>query len=320
VTPTAAGTYTYTYAVTNGAYGAASCSQTVVVKRAAPTFTCPSSARATIGETNNVSLSLSGVTGCDEGGDYCYYSISGDGNISVSGNSYTGGDLPAFTDGNVTTDGTEKTYTVRLTNSVGSTEQTCRVEFAEGSSGGCNCTCPTGCDNLNKTGGSSANTGVCYFVTAFDIGAWNGTNVNVNGNTFSNTQKTQNDYSSIDGGYYIQFTSSNWPSVSMTGGTPVCGGGTSSSSAAASSSGSGGGSIAVGSSGVSITAGTHLVTCSGGGQLICWRSGDEFTFTLEGNDCKAYAGEGWGSCGGGTCKSTAQTIVSSKDMYCKGGW
>ncbi len=86
------------------------------------------------------------------------------------------------------------------------------------------------------------------------------------------------------------------------------------------SSGSGGGTIAVGNSGVSITAGTHQVTCSGGGQLICWRSGDEFTFTLAGNDCKAFAGEGWGSCGGGTCKSTAQTIVTSKDMYCKGGW
>jgi len=131
VTPTVVGTYTYTYGVTNGSYGTDSCSQTVTVERVAPTFTCPSSAKASIGASNNVSLSLSDVTGCDEGGNYCYYSIVGT-NINESGNSYTGSSLPSFTDGNVTSAST-KTYTIRLTNSVGYVEHDCDVEFVEGS-------------------------------------------------------------------------------------------------------------------------------------------------------------------------------------------
>lgn len=134
VTPTAVGTYTYTYGVTSGEYGTDSCSQTVTVERVAPTFTCPSSARATIGASNNVSLSLGDVTGCDEGGNYCYYSITGADNISVSGTGYASGVVASFTDANVTTDGAEKSYTVRLTNSVGYVEHDCSVEFVEGSS------------------------------------------------------------------------------------------------------------------------------------------------------------------------------------------
>ncbi|MBP5247422.1 MAG: hypothetical protein J6Z31_06135, partial [Fibrobacter sp.] len=131
VTPTVAGTYTYKYAVTNGSDGVDSCSQTVTVERVAPTFTCPSNAKASIGASDNVALNLSGVSGCDEGGNYCYYSISGT-DITASGNSYTGGTLPAFTDGNVTS-AESKTYTVRLTNSVGYVEHDCSVEFVEGS-------------------------------------------------------------------------------------------------------------------------------------------------------------------------------------------
>ena len=138
VTPTAVGTYTYTYGVTSGEYGTDSCSQTVTVERVAPTFACPSSARATIGASNNVSLSLGDVTGCDEGGSYCYYTITGDNDISVSGNSYTSGALPSFTDNTVTTDGTSKSYTVRLTNSVGDVTHACSVEFTAGSSFPCN--------------------------------------------------------------------------------------------------------------------------------------------------------------------------------------
>ena len=133
VTPTAVGTYTYTYGVTSGEYGTDSCSQTVTVERVAPTFACPSSARATIGASNNVSLSLGDVTGCDEGGNYCYYSITGADNISVSGTGYASGVVASFTDANVTTDGAEKSYTVRLTNSVGYVEHDCSVDFVEGS-------------------------------------------------------------------------------------------------------------------------------------------------------------------------------------------
>lgn len=149
VTPTEAGTYTYKYAVTKGAYdvGVDSCSQTVVVSRVAPKFTCPTDASAKIGASSNVTLSLSDVSGCDEGGSYCYYTITGDNDISVSGNSYTSGALPSFTDNTVTTDGTSKSYTVRLTNSVGDVTHACSVEFTEGSSS--TCTCDANCDNLN---------------------------------------------------------------------------------------------------------------------------------------------------------------------------
>ena len=136
VTPTVAGTYTYKYAVTNGAYdvGVDSCSQTVVVSRVAPKFTCPTDASAKIGASSNVTLSLSDVSGCDEGGSYCYYTITGDNDISVSGNSYTSGALPSFTDSTVTTDGTSKSYTVRLTNSVGDVTHACSVKFTAASS------------------------------------------------------------------------------------------------------------------------------------------------------------------------------------------
>jgi len=109
----------------------ANCTKTVTVERVAPTFTCPSSATAIIGASNNVSLSLSDVTGCDEGGDYCKYSITGTDDISVSGTGYASGVVASFTDANVTTDGAEKSYTVRLENSVGYVEHDCSVEFEE---------------------------------------------------------------------------------------------------------------------------------------------------------------------------------------------
>ena len=119
------------------------CSSELMVNQTAPKFTCPTSAKASIGASDNVKLALTGVTGCDDG---CDYSISGDGNISVSGNSYTGGTLPVFTDNTVTSEDS-KSYTVRLTNSAGSVEHTCSVEFTEGSSS--TCTCDANCDNLN---------------------------------------------------------------------------------------------------------------------------------------------------------------------------
>ena len=114
------------------------CSSELMVNQTAPKFTCPTSAKASIGASDNVTLSLSDVSGCDEGGSYCYYTITGDNDISVSGNSYTSGALPSFTDNTVTTDGTSKSYTVRLTNSVGDVTHACSVEFTEGSSFPCN--------------------------------------------------------------------------------------------------------------------------------------------------------------------------------------
>lgn len=128
--PSTPGSYQYVMYVEGSPN--ANCTKTVTVERVAPTFTCPSNAKASIGASNNVKLALTGVTGCDEGGNYCLYSITGDGNISVSGNSYTGGSLPVFTDNTVTSEDS-KSYTVRLTNSAGSVEHTCSVDFVEGS-------------------------------------------------------------------------------------------------------------------------------------------------------------------------------------------
>lgn len=108
---------------------ASTCTSELTVEQVPPTFACPSNAKASIGASDNVSLILSGVSGCDNGS--CSYTISGD-NISKSGTGYTSGSVTTFTDDNVTSAGS-KSYTVRLTNSVGYVEHDCSVEFVEGS-------------------------------------------------------------------------------------------------------------------------------------------------------------------------------------------
>jgi hypothetical protein len=75
------------------------------------------------------------------------------------------------------------------------------------------------------TGWDGSNTGGCYFVTAFKIGAWNSSVVEVNGNqTFTNTEKSDSDYpTKVDGGYYIQFRSWYYPNIStFTAAEPTC--------------------------------------------------------------------------------------------------
>ncbi len=133
--PTTPGSYNYMIGV-NGSPNA-TCTRTVQVVRVAPTFDCKTGLNAVIGQSNNVTIGLQNVLGCDEGGNYCYYGITGTGSINRSGNGYTSGNLPAFTDGTVTTDGT-KSYTVRLTNSVGYDEHDCSVEFTATPSFPCN--------------------------------------------------------------------------------------------------------------------------------------------------------------------------------------
>ena len=312
ITPTAIGTLTYTFSITNGSAGNATCSETITVEEVAPEITCPADLTG-IALNSNVSVTPQSLTGCTNG---CNYTIDGS---SATGSGYTGGEV-SFTGESAAG---EKTYTWNVSNSKGSDDCEFKVTYEEGGSvvPTCNCTCPTGCDNVITTGWNSSNTSGCYFATTFDIGAWNNSVINVNGSEFSNSQKTQNDFTLIDGGFYIQITSFQWPSVNIAGGTPNCGGSGGGGSGTEPDPGAGGGGIInVTSTATSISAGTHKITCSGGGQLICWRSGDEFTFKLNDADCKAFAGEGWGSCGGGTCNSSEQTIVTEKDIQCKGGW
>lgn len=215
ITPTAIGTHTYTFSVTSGDKGSAECSYSVIVEEIAPTITCPADLTG-VALNSNVSVTPQSLTGCTNG---CNYTIDG---TSATGSGYTGGEV-SFTGEGVAG---EKTYTWNVSNSKGSDECEFKVTYEEGGSvvPTCNCTCPTGCDNVITTGWNSSNTSGCYFATTFDIGAWNNSVVNVNGSEFSNSQKTQNDFTLIDGGFYIQITSFQWPSVNIAGGTPNCGG------------------------------------------------------------------------------------------------
>jgi hypothetical protein len=161
-----------------------------------------------------------------------------------------------------------------------------------------------------KSAGNSMNTsqqGTIYI----NGEATTGSAIHYNASAINNRAKK-------DGGYYIWFPGNQWyqTNVAETG-TPDCsgGGGTSSSS----SGNPGGGTIAITSSDTPIPVGTHSITCTGGGQLGCWTTdGQQRTFTLDGADCNAYGGKGWGACGGGTCK--AGTIVTTFPMNCAGMW
>lgn len=215
ITPTAIGTHTYTFSVTSGDKGSAECSYSVIVEEIAPTITCPADLTG-VALNSNVSVTPQSLTGCTNG---CNYTIDGS---SATGSGYTGGEV-SFTGESAAG---EKTYTWNVSNSKGSDDCEFKVTYEEGGSvvPTCNCTCPTGCDNVITTGWNSSNTSGCYFATTFDIGAWNNSVVNVNGSEFSNSQKTQNDFTLIDGGFYIQITSFQWSSVNIAGGTPNCGG------------------------------------------------------------------------------------------------
>lgn len=215
-----------------------------------PTYGCPYTTGLETATEASVDVTPTDVTNCTQG---CNYKVT---KGSAGGTNYAinpitdfsydapYGSLGSFT-GEPTASSTPVTYYVTLSNQAGAGDACSFNVTYKSAESLCKCTdycSQSQCDNLNKSGGTSASTGVCYFVTAFNIGAWNGTTVNVNGNTFTNTSKTQNDYTAIDGGYYILFSSYIYPSVSMTGGTPVCGGG------------SGGGGTS-GSNVVTITAG-----------------------------------------------------------------
>ena len=134
ITPASTGTQNYTYSAklsNNGkSAGPFECEWSVNVTMPKPTFSCPTTITATVGEANNVTITPQNVTGCGEGSPYCKYAISG---TSVSGSNYSSGSLPSFTN-NTTTAGNTATYTVSLTNSAGTTSHDCSVEFTAGSS------------------------------------------------------------------------------------------------------------------------------------------------------------------------------------------
>ena len=234
-----------------------SCPINVKYKNAAPSFTvvCGTGADPDViaGKTGVASgstiddITPHSVLGC--GNSDCSYSLVMEGGSIASGSSMSnyGGGAIAFSGADAPGQTKHYTLTIYSPNSSSSHACTFDVTYATPSSssvassssaGGCHCTCPSGCNNVITSGWNDGNHTGCYFATAFNIGAWNSSVVNVNGSTFTNTQKTQNDYTAIDGGYYIQYTSWSYPSTSITEGTPNCGGGGASSSSAVPSSSS----------------------------------------------------------------------------------
>ena len=292
ITPTAIGTHTYTFSVTSGDKGSAECSYSVIVEEVPPTITCPADLTG-IALNSNVSVTPQSLTGCTNG---CDYTIDG---TSATGSGYTGGEV-SFTGESAAG---EKTYTWNVSNSKGSDECEFKVTYEEGESvvPTCNCTCPTGCDNVITTGWNSSNTSGCYFATTFNIGAWNNSVINVNGSEFSNSQKTQNDFTLIDGGFYIQITSFQWPSVDIAGGTPNC-------------SGSGGGG-----SGTDPDPGAGG---SGGSEFACNESNStnvakEADYSASANGCIKYVMDGASNIQIG-CWWAPSTPVSVKVQTCNG--
>ena len=128
-------TFTYECQCDNMASSANKCSQTVASQVNPPTFDCKTGLKATIDESNNVTIGLENVVGCHEGSPWCHYSITGTGISEKTGTGISNGtvNLGAFTDNG--TDGSSKTYSVTLENSAGvSASKNCSVEFTAGSS------------------------------------------------------------------------------------------------------------------------------------------------------------------------------------------
>jgi hypothetical protein len=165
---------------------------------------------------------LQNVTGCDEGGDYCHYRISGWGSTATEQTGYTGGDFPALTVPETTkpNDGDTAKYVVELANSAGwSDSKTCVVEFKKSSGGGCSCTdycTQSQCDNL-RISGSLKFDGNCYFVTS--ISYMNGDTYTINGSSYGG-YKNSGFPTTVDGGYYITSTGRN-DGCSVTLGEPI---------------------------------------------------------------------------------------------------
>lgn len=98
----------------------------VNVEEPDPAFTCPANLTAIAGKTNNVTITPSSVSGCDNG---CSYTIAG---TSVTSNAfeYHFGALPTFTN-STTAAGNTATYEVSLTNNKTTVKHNCEVTFVE---------------------------------------------------------------------------------------------------------------------------------------------------------------------------------------------
>ena len=220
------------------------CTTPLTVALTAPSFSCPTNLKANTTGSDNVKITPQNVVGCDEGGSFCHYTITG---TSVTGNSYTGGALPAFTESGKS-DGATETYEVSLTNSVGTTKHNCDVEFTAGSLCNCETYCGSGCNGHVKTGNinDAAFNGCLFIIDAtrlsFTTLCNSGKFLKINGvdapssqiNCSDNNGKFQpcwdnsadctnflNNYTKVDGGWYI-YANVDWASVRTTKATTLC--------------------------------------------------------------------------------------------------
>lgn len=118
ITPTALGSQTYVYKVTNGSMGYAECSVDVSVEELPPAITCPDDMAKSVGAT--VSVTPKSLSGCASG---CSWTIDGAG---ATGSGYTGGAV-SFT--GASSAGTY-TYTFNVSNSKGSASCNFNVEYS----------------------------------------------------------------------------------------------------------------------------------------------------------------------------------------------
>lgn len=151
----------------------------------------------------------------------CEWHISGYENLDHNTRDWSSGGTIGLS--TVNSDGA-KNYKLTVENDYGHNDCNFTITYSSGAV--CHCKCTNGCpDNVITTGWDGSNTGGCYFVSAFKIGAWNSSEVEVNGtSTFSNTEKSDSDYpTKVDGGYYIQFRRWSYPNIAtFTAAEPNC--------------------------------------------------------------------------------------------------
>ena len=192
-----------------------SCSKTVVLANP-PEIACAALTRK-VKTGDPVSIKPT-VEYCENN---CEWHISGYENLDHNTRDWSSGGTIGLS--TVNSDGA-KNYRLTVENDYGHDD--CDFTLTYSSGVVCHCKCTNGCpDNVITTGWDGSNTGGCYFVTAFKIGAWNSSVVEVNGNqTFTNTEKSDSDYpTKVDGGYYIQFRSWYYPNIStFTAAEPTC--------------------------------------------------------------------------------------------------
>lgn len=206
---------TFTYECKQGS-GDKTCSKNVVLQ-APPEITNCAALTSTKKTGDPVSIRPN-VENCENN---CEWHISGYENLDHNPRDWSsGGTINLST---VNSDGA-KNYRLTVENDYGHDD--CDFTLTYSSGVVCHCKCTNGCpDNVITTGWDGSNTGGCYFVTAFKIGAWNSSVVEVNGNqTFTNTEKSDSDYpTKVDGGYYIQFRNWAYPNIStFTAAEPTC--------------------------------------------------------------------------------------------------